>query len=274
MVFAPLDVEMILADLASPTETKLLPDADPEYAAISPPRERRAARPAVPGQAGARRGPRRDGRRVRRDARSPRRERRGNRRRPRALAGAAARRPFACASAARASTCAPAPCRCGRRCSTPRRSSSRAATSRTSSASTGARASTTTRASRCAGWSRLPLDGDVPQLEPLLDVSRALRLQAPPQAARGGSLHAAGRVRRTLRSPGTTRRTASRSLQGAPLVVRTERRGALLRAQPARVRRQRLPAVPLRRGAPVFVPPVTTCEGAAGFARARARRAG
>lgn len=34
MVFAPLDVEMILADLALPTETKLLPNADPEYAAI------------------------------------------------------------------------------------------------------------------------------------------------------------------------------------------------------------------------------------------------
>jgi hypothetical protein len=34
MVFAPLDIEMILADLALPTETKLLPDADPEYAAI------------------------------------------------------------------------------------------------------------------------------------------------------------------------------------------------------------------------------------------------
>ncbi|HEY2407835.1 MAG TPA: hypothetical protein VGI10_17625 [Polyangiaceae bacterium] len=34
IVFGPLDVEMILADLASPTETKLLPDADPEYAAI------------------------------------------------------------------------------------------------------------------------------------------------------------------------------------------------------------------------------------------------
>jgi hypothetical protein len=33
-VFGPLDVEMILADLARPTETKLLPDADPEYAAI------------------------------------------------------------------------------------------------------------------------------------------------------------------------------------------------------------------------------------------------
>lgn len=30
-VFGPLDVEMILADLALPTETKLLPDADPEY---------------------------------------------------------------------------------------------------------------------------------------------------------------------------------------------------------------------------------------------------
>ncbi len=33
-VFGPLDVEMILADFARPTETKLLPDADPEYAAI------------------------------------------------------------------------------------------------------------------------------------------------------------------------------------------------------------------------------------------------
>lgn len=35
VVFAPLDIEMILADLSLPTETKLLPDADPEYAAIS-----------------------------------------------------------------------------------------------------------------------------------------------------------------------------------------------------------------------------------------------
>jgi hypothetical protein len=34
IVFGPLDVEMILADLSLPTETKLLPDADPEYAAI------------------------------------------------------------------------------------------------------------------------------------------------------------------------------------------------------------------------------------------------
>jgi len=34
MVFAPLDIEMILAALSLPTETKLLPDADPEYAAI------------------------------------------------------------------------------------------------------------------------------------------------------------------------------------------------------------------------------------------------
>ncbi|MET0794864.1 MAG: hypothetical protein ABW061_25315 [Polyangiaceae bacterium] len=33
-IFGPLDVEMILADLARPTETKLLPDADPEYAEI------------------------------------------------------------------------------------------------------------------------------------------------------------------------------------------------------------------------------------------------
>jgi hypothetical protein len=33
-VFSPLDVEMILADLSLPTETKLLPDADPEVAAI------------------------------------------------------------------------------------------------------------------------------------------------------------------------------------------------------------------------------------------------
>ncbi len=34
VVFAPLDVEMILGDLALPTETKLLPDPDPEYAAV------------------------------------------------------------------------------------------------------------------------------------------------------------------------------------------------------------------------------------------------
>jgi hypothetical protein len=33
-VFGPLDIEMILADLSLPTETKLLPDADPEYAAL------------------------------------------------------------------------------------------------------------------------------------------------------------------------------------------------------------------------------------------------
>jgi hypothetical protein len=31
IVFGPLDVELILADLALPTETKLIPDADPEY---------------------------------------------------------------------------------------------------------------------------------------------------------------------------------------------------------------------------------------------------
>jgi len=34
VIFAPIDVEMVLADLSLPTETKLLPDADPEYAAI------------------------------------------------------------------------------------------------------------------------------------------------------------------------------------------------------------------------------------------------
>ena len=34
VVFGPLDIEMILADLSSPAETKLLPDADPEYAEI------------------------------------------------------------------------------------------------------------------------------------------------------------------------------------------------------------------------------------------------
>jgi hypothetical protein len=34
IVFGPLDIELILADLSLPTETKLLPDADPEYAAI------------------------------------------------------------------------------------------------------------------------------------------------------------------------------------------------------------------------------------------------
>jgi hypothetical protein len=35
IVFGPLDVEIVLADLALPTETKLLPDPDPEYAEIS-----------------------------------------------------------------------------------------------------------------------------------------------------------------------------------------------------------------------------------------------
>ena len=34
IVFAPLDIEMILSDLSLPTETKMLPDADVEYAAI------------------------------------------------------------------------------------------------------------------------------------------------------------------------------------------------------------------------------------------------
>ncbi len=34
LVFGPLDVEMILGDFGLPTETKLLPDADPEYATI------------------------------------------------------------------------------------------------------------------------------------------------------------------------------------------------------------------------------------------------
>lgn len=34
VVFGPLDIEMILSDLSHPTETKLIPDADPEYAAI------------------------------------------------------------------------------------------------------------------------------------------------------------------------------------------------------------------------------------------------
>jgi len=34
IVFGPLDIELILADLSLPTETKLLPDADPEYAVI------------------------------------------------------------------------------------------------------------------------------------------------------------------------------------------------------------------------------------------------
>jgi hypothetical protein len=35
LVFAPLDVEIILSDLSLPTETKLLPDADPELLAIN-----------------------------------------------------------------------------------------------------------------------------------------------------------------------------------------------------------------------------------------------
>ncbi|MEO1368175.1 MAG: hypothetical protein AAFX50_13460, partial [Acidobacteriota bacterium] len=35
IVFTPLDIEGLFDDLAMPTETKLLPDADPEYAEIS-----------------------------------------------------------------------------------------------------------------------------------------------------------------------------------------------------------------------------------------------
>jgi hypothetical protein len=35
IVFGPLDIEMLFGDLALPTETKLLPDADPEYEAVS-----------------------------------------------------------------------------------------------------------------------------------------------------------------------------------------------------------------------------------------------
>ncbi len=35
MVFAPLDVEIVFDDLALPTATKLLPEADPEYAAMN-----------------------------------------------------------------------------------------------------------------------------------------------------------------------------------------------------------------------------------------------
>jgi hypothetical protein len=35
LVFSPLDIEMILEDLTLPSETKLLPDADPEYAAMN-----------------------------------------------------------------------------------------------------------------------------------------------------------------------------------------------------------------------------------------------
>jgi hypothetical protein len=34
IILAPLDIELLLADLALPTETKLLPDADPEYAEL------------------------------------------------------------------------------------------------------------------------------------------------------------------------------------------------------------------------------------------------
>jgi hypothetical protein len=34
IVFAPLDIESVLSDLSLPTETKLLPDPDPEYAAV------------------------------------------------------------------------------------------------------------------------------------------------------------------------------------------------------------------------------------------------
>ncbi len=34
IVFGPLDIEMIFADLSLPTQTKLIPDADPEYAEV------------------------------------------------------------------------------------------------------------------------------------------------------------------------------------------------------------------------------------------------
>ncbi len=34
LIFAPLDIESILSDLTLPTQTKLLPDSDPDYAAI------------------------------------------------------------------------------------------------------------------------------------------------------------------------------------------------------------------------------------------------
>lgn len=34
IIFGPLDIEMLLADLSLPTETKLIPDADPEYAEL------------------------------------------------------------------------------------------------------------------------------------------------------------------------------------------------------------------------------------------------
>jgi hypothetical protein len=34
IVFGPLDIEMIFADLSLPTQTKLIPDADPEYAEL------------------------------------------------------------------------------------------------------------------------------------------------------------------------------------------------------------------------------------------------
>ena len=46
IVFGPLDIEMILAELSLPTETKLLPDADPEYAELC--RHAAGARRALP----------------------------------------------------------------------------------------------------------------------------------------------------------------------------------------------------------------------------------
>lgn len=35
LIFSPIDIEMILSDLPLPTDTKMIPDADPEYAALS-----------------------------------------------------------------------------------------------------------------------------------------------------------------------------------------------------------------------------------------------
>ena len=87
VVFAPLDVEMILADLSLPTETKLLPDADPEYAEICRHACGRSARAAVSRQARRRRGSARDGRRVSRHARVSRPSCARDRRRVRAPAG-------------------------------------------------------------------------------------------------------------------------------------------------------------------------------------------
>ena len=250
VVFAPLDVEMILADLSLPTETKLLPDADPEYAEIC--RHASGVRRVLPylgkpvdaadllAMAGAYRSTlafldrsrARDRRRVRAPARPAR--------------DAHSRVP----PRDRTSTCARARSRRGRRCSTRSRSSSPAATSRTSSGLYG-RPGIHYYGDRDArrGSSDCRCEGDVPQLEPLLSLSRGLRSPSRKKLREEGLFTLLG----AFDHASFVGRHASDELEatfGARTLVReaAHGRGAAHPAKPERVRRQRLPAVSLRRG--------------------------